>query len=503
MQPILVQIFKMNKLKLAALAILLSSATTTFAGGLLTNTNQNINFLRNPARDGAIGIDGVYYNPAGVAFLDQGFHLSLNIQNAHQTRTITSTNPVFALGEKNDGNVTKTFGGKADAPILPSVQAAYNKDKWSFQFNFAITGGGGKCEFENGLGSFESVVGTIASQLEPLGVKGYDVDGYMQGRQYYYGFTLGAAYKVTDKLSVYGGARLLYGSASYKAKLDNIQVGTAKGYVPFGDFLDEASNSIAGGIAQVNAAIAEKQAKGEPIPESYTQQLAIYQGTQQKLDMLGVYRNGVNLMSDQTGWGISPIIGIDYKTGNFNFAAKYEFKTRMRMKNKSTVKEASMIDAVNKFQDGTEVEEDSPALLTLGAQWSVCPTVRINAGYHHFFDTDAHMYQHAEKKLDGGTNEYLGGVEWDITKRLQVSGGLQFTRYQLTDDYMNDMSFVVNSYSFGFGLGYQINDMIKVNAAYFQTNYTDYEKVMSAEPLICDSFTRTSRVLGIGVDLKF
>lgn len=493
----------MNKLKLAALAILLSSATTTFAGGLLTNTNQNINFLRNPARDGAIGIDGVYYNPAGVAFLDQGFHLSLNIQNAHQTRTITSTNPVFALGEKNDGNVTKTFGGKADAPIIPSVQAAYNKDKWSFQFNFAITGGGGKCEFENGLGSFESVVGTIASQLEPLGVKGYDVDGYMQGRQYYYGFTLGAAYKVTDKLSVYGGARLLYGSASYKAKLDNIQVGTAKGYVPFGDFLDEASNSIAGGIAQVNAAIAEKQAKGEPIPESYTQQLAIYQGTQQKLDMLGVYRNGVNLMSDQTGWGISPIIGIDYKTGNFNFAAKYEFKTRMRMKNKSTVKEASMIDAVNKFQDGTEVEEDSPALLTLGAQWSVCPTVRINAGYHHFFDTDAHMYQHAEKKLDGGTNEYLGGVEWDITKRLQVSGGLQFTRYQLTDDYMNDMSFVVNSYSFGFGLGYQINDMIKVNAAYFQTNYTDYEKVMSAEPLICDSFTRTSRVLGIGVDLKF
>ena len=45
--------------------------------------------------------------------------------------------------------------------------------------------------------------------------------------------------------------------------------------------------------------------------------------------------------------------------------------------------------------------------------------------------------------------------------------------------------------------------MIKVNAAYFQTNYTDYEKVMSAEPLICDSFTRTNRVLGIGVDLKF
>ena len=99
----------MNKLKLAALAILLSSATTTFAGGLVTNTNQNINFLRNPARDGAIGIDGVYSNPAGVAFLEQGFHVSLNLQNVHQTRTITSTNPVFALGKNNNGNVTKKF----------------------------------------------------------------------------------------------------------------------------------------------------------------------------------------------------------------------------------------------------------------------------------------------------------------------------------------------------------------------------------------------------------
>lgn len=507
----------MNKLKLASLAILLSSATTSFAGGLLTNTNQNINFLRNPARDGAIGIDGAYSNPAGVAFLDQGFHVSLNLQNAHQTRTITSTNPAFALGEKNNGSMTKVFEGKADAPIIPSVQAAYNKDKWSFQFNFAVTGGGGKCEFENGLGSFESVVGTIAQQLAPLGAQGYDVDGYMQGRQYYYGFTLGAAYKVTDKLSVYGGARLLYGSASYKAKLDNIQVKTGEGFVPFSGFLDNANNTIAGGISQVNAGIAQVQAgmdqytaAGLPIPDALTQQmaqlqgtLATLQGTQQKLDQLTPYRNGVNLMSDQTGWGIAPIIGIDYKTGDFNFAAKYEFKTRMRMKNKSTVKETSVIPAVNKFQDGTEVEEDSPALLTLGAQWSVCPTVRLNLGYHHFFDTDAHMYQHAEKNLDGGTNEYLGGVEWDITKRLQVSGGVQFTRYQLTDDYMNDMSFVVNSYSFGFGLGYQINNMIKVNAAYFQTNYTDYEKVMQTDPLICDSFTRTNRVFGLGVDLKF
>lgn len=493
----------MNKLKSFCLGLALATAMTAGAGGILTNTNQNIHFLRNPARDAAIAIDAVYTNPAGVVFLDSGFHISFNIQNAHQTRTITSTNPFFALGKKNNGNDTKVFKGDADAPIIPSIQAAYNTGKWSFQFNFAITGGGGKCEFPNGLGSFESVVGGIASQLSPLGVTGYDVDGYMQGRQYYYGFQVGAAYKINDHWSVYGGARLLYGSASYKAKLDNIQVNTTNGFVPFDKFVDNTNTTLDNGISQVQAGIAQYEAMGLPVPAELVQKLAMLQATQKSIEQLEPYKNGVNLMSDQTGWGIAPVIGVDYKTGNFNFAAKYEFKTRMRMENKSTVKEASVIDAVNKFRDGSSVEEDTPALLTLGAEWSVSPTVRVSAGYHHFFDKDAHWYKHSEKLLDGGTNEYLCGAEWDVNKRLQISGGLQFTRYQLTDDYMNDMSFVVNSYTFGFGFGYRVSEKVNINLAYFQTNYTDYDRVTSVEPRVSDSFTRTNRVLGLGVDLKF
>ena len=34
---------------------------SALAGGILTNTNQSIDFLRNPARDAAIGLDGVLY----------------------------------------------------------------------------------------------------------------------------------------------------------------------------------------------------------------------------------------------------------------------------------------------------------------------------------------------------------------------------------------------------------------------------------------------------------
>ena len=64
----------------SAMALIVS--IPTFAGGILTNTNQNATFLRNPARDAAIAIDGVYSNPAGIAFMPQGFHMSVSWQAA-------------------------------------------------------------------------------------------------------------------------------------------------------------------------------------------------------------------------------------------------------------------------------------------------------------------------------------------------------------------------------------------------------------------------------------
>lgn len=492
----------MNKIRLICLSVMTAlSAMTVWAGGLLTNTNQSIEFLRNPTRDAAIGIDGVYSNPAGVVFLGDGIHVSFNLQNAHQTRTVLTTSPYFPMGIQNGGKDQKEFEGVADAPIIPSLQAAWNKGKWSFQFNFAITGGGGKCEFDRGLGSFENVVGSIAYKLNGLGVSAYDVNGYMKGRQYYYGFTLGAAYKVSDNFSVYGGLRLLYGSASYQAKLSDIQVKTADGMVAFDKFVDASTATVIGGLAQVNAGIEQLKAAGIPETNAMYQELLAKQqtlmGAEQQLNMLEPYKNGVNLMSDQAGWGVAPIIGVDYKTGKFNFAAKYEFKTRMRMKNKSTVKEASIIPAINKFVDGSSVAEDSPALLTVGAQYEILSSLRVMAGWHHYFDQDTKQWT---KEMLDDSNEYLLGAEWDINKVVSVSAGGQRTKYGMKNAGMNDMSFNVSSYSFGFGVGVNVTEKVKINAAYFQTLYDDYNKVTSESPRVSDSFTRTNRVLGLGVN---
>ena len=529
---------------LLAGVMLTAASTTATAGGILTNTNQSIDFLRNPARDAAIGLDGVYSNPAGVAFLPEGFHLGFNWQYAHQTRTIKSTSPFFALGRKNGGQTTKTFEGVADAPFLPSIQAAYNTGNWSWQFNFSVPGGGGACEFNDGLGSFESVVGNIASsfmtldgmaaqlngltsQLTPLyamlgqkapgtistyGVNGYDMNGYMQGRQYYFGFQLGTAYKINKNLAVYGGLRVLYGTATYKAKISNIMVGTQGGYVDFSNFLPNVPAQ-----AQQNAAVAQQHLEllnqveqaGMMTDQLRQAQTAVAAGLNQlqqssgQLATLSKYTEGVNLLCNQSSVGIAPIVSVDYKFGNFNFAAKYEFKTQIRMKNESTVNEASEIAAVNKFRDSEEVNEDVPALLTIGAMWSPVEDVRLNLGYHHYFDKDASWYNNTQDLLAHDSNEYLAGVEWDLSDKLTISAGGQITRYGLTDDYMNDMSFVTNSYSFGLGFNYKASDNITLKVAYFQTNYDDYKR-NDYPPLsgMSDTFTRTNRVLGIGCELN-
>ena len=479
------------------------TTVSALAGGILTNTNQSVSFLKNPARDAAIGLDGVYSNPAGVVFMNEGFHIAFNWQYAHQTRTITSTNPLFALGKKNGGLGVKKFEGVADAPIIPSLQAAYNKDNWSIQLNLSVPGGGGSCEFADGLGSFESVVGSIANMLKPLGAQGYDMNGYMKGRQYYYGVQVGAAYKIYPSLSVYGGLRLLYGDATYKAKISNIEVKTEGGYIDFADYLQGASTTINNGLDQVNAGIAQYQAASMDAPAELLAKQVQLESTKTSLNQLQKYAQGVNLLCNQDGIGIAPVVGIDYKVSNFNFAAKYEFKTQIRMKNESTVNEASEIAAVNKYRDGEKVNEDAPALLTVGAQWKPVDAVALNVGWHHFFDKNASWYNNTQDLLDHDSNEYLAGVEWDVTDKLNVSCGGQLTRYGLSDQYMNDMSFVVNSYSIGFGFAYKVKDYLTLTAAYFQTNYGKYNRENYPSEGVSDSFTRTNHVLGLGCQVDF
>ena len=496
---------------------LLAFSSSIKAGGLLTNTNQSIAFLRSLARNGAIGIDGVYSNPAGVAFLPNGLHISFNVQNVYQTRIINSGLTIPALQgtpyyqpfklNGGDKNGIKEFKGEASAPIIPSFQIAKNYDKWGFQMGFGIVGGGGKATFNGGLPSFERQIamlpGLLVSQGFTTTEPAYSVNSYMHGQQYDFGLQLGATYKINEKLAVYGGARFNYIYNKYEGNIVNISANINGKMVNLHDFFSTKANAMTQ-LANQSKQMAEQTA--DPAAKAkYEAAAKQYQAGAEKLNAAKEQVADKYLDCTQRGWGITPIIGIDYKTGRWNLAARYEFTTKFNIENNTKR------DDTGQFQNGVNTPNDLPGLLSLGAQYEVLDNLRLLAGYHYYFDKDARMANNKQRLLSSNTREYLAGVEWDIKPGITVSMGGQRTQYGLGDgSYLSDLSFVTSSYSFGFGAKIKVAKNAHLNIAYFFTDYEKFNKKYETSTKAggtdikmqnTDEFTRTNKVFGVGLDI--
>lgn len=430
----------------------------TFAGDYLTNTNQNAAFLRMIARGASIDVDGVYSNPAGLAFLpEDGFHLSLTGQSAYQTREILAISPLWTL----DGNTTERYyKGTASAPIIPSFHGAYKKDKWVISASFAITGGGGKASFDNGLPMFDALaIGGIYTNAQLTGLVGkpvtpdmYEINSAMDGKQYIYGVQLGVSYRFNNWLSAFIGGRMNYVKSGYEG----------------------------------------------------------YLKAQMKEEFGGMALTNLELDCDQSGWGLTPIIGLDAKLGRWNLAAKYEFQTNLNIENKTNKLEVPVgtPEAVIKpYADGEQTPSDIPAFLSVAAGYEILPTLRASVEYHFFDDKRAGMLNERQKTLKHGTHEYLAGIEWDVIKYLTISGGFQKTNYGLSDDFQTDTSFYCSSYSLGFGARARLNDALSLDIAYFWTTYDDYTKTSANYNGTgmpgTDVYSRTNKVFGLSLNYHF
>lgn len=447
----------MKKILLIGAASLIVSIPT-FAGDYLTNTNQNAAFLRMIARGASIDVDGVYSNPAGLAFLpEDGFHLSLTGQSAYQTREILATSPLWTL----DGNTTERYyKGTASAPIIPSFHGAYKKDKWVISASFAITGGGGKASFDNGLPMFDALaIGGIYTNAQLTGLVGkpvtpdmYEINSAMDGKQYIYGVQLGVSYRFNNWLSAFIGGRMNYVKSGYEG----------------------------------------------------------YLKAQMKEEFGGMALTNLELDCDQSGWGLTPIIGLDAKLGRWNLAAKYEFQTNLNIENKTNKLEVPVgtPEAVIKpYADGEQTPSDIPAFLSVAAGYEILPTLRASVEYHFFDDKRAGMLNDRQKTLKHGTHEYLAGIEWDVIKYLTISGGFQKTNYGLSDDFQTDTSFYCSSYSLGFGARARLNDALSLDIAYFWTTYDDYTKTSANYNGTgmpgTDVYSRTNKVFGLSLNYHF
>lgn len=167
------------------------------AGGLVTNTNQSASWVRLPVRDASVEIDAVYYNPAGLMKLENGFHFSVSNQTIRQTKKVT--NNYAGLNDAYGLNVHE-YDGKVSAPVFPSVYAVYKLDKFAFSFGFNPIGGGGSATFKKGLPSFEISPSDLVPSLAAKGATAYRLDTYFKGTSVFFGYQGAVSYKINDMI---------------------------------------------------------------------------------------------------------------------------------------------------------------------------------------------------------------------------------------------------------------------------------------------------------------
>ena len=274
----------------------------------------------------------------------------------------------------------------------------------------------------------------LIGAIQPGAVTGYSMDTHMQGRQYYFGGQFGVGYKISPNLNVSVGGRVIYAQCNYYGYVRNISVNVpGMGSVPAAKFFENQN------MPDFASIVSDKE-----------------------------------LNCDQSGWGFTPIVSADYKVGKVNLSARYEFKTKLRLKNQTGENSSGL----SEYNDGVKVKADIPAILALGVRYEVIKPLRLNAGFHYYFDKQATQHENKHNYLKKGGWELLAGAEVDVAPRWTVSAGWQTTNYGLGDNskFISDMSFVTNSNSLGIGARFQLRKKVALNIAYFKTFYKNYER---------------------------
>ncbi len=474
-----------SKSLVAALAVLM--AGHAFAGGILTNTNQSVAFLRHIARGVTLDADAPYYNPAGTAFMDDGWMLSLNIQSAFMTRITTTDYAPFGMNAVHPGITSHRYEGSIVSPAVPNVYATYKHNRWAAFFSAGVTGGGGRVKFRDGLGSFEQPFAVLPSAITALGsaygisASQYSLDCSFRGLTMNLSAQLGASYRITDWLSAAAMVRLHYARNRYDGHITDIMVnptGAALGFDGSMMRADAFFTAVAGALQATNPEMAAMAAQ-------YAQLTG------------DIYVDCV-----QKAWGVSPVVALYFKKGGWSASARYEFIAPMTLTNHTRQ------DDLGAYQDGDKTPNDIPALLSVALGRSFMDErLRLTAEYHYFFDKQADMAGGREAKIDTGTAEYLFGAEFDLSQKFTVSAGVQRTVYSTHDEYFSDVNHVLSATSVGFGGAWNINERLRLNAGYFFSLY-DKRSVESVVETMAGSvpattlYDRRSGVLGVGLDLK-
>lgn len=523
---------------------LLSLPFFSYSGGIVTNQNQSAAYIRMFARDASTDIDAVFFNPAGLTKLDDGFYLSLNYQYINQNKIVTSD---YA----NLATIPTDFEGKISVPIFPGVYAAYKTGKFVFSFGWNPVGGGGGATFEKGLPSFEIPVSDLVPSLQAQGATAYSLDAYFEGSSVYWGYQLGASYEINDMLSIYLGARYVTAKNTYAGHLTDVNItiggtetpaaaffsGTATMLQPLYDGLTPLYDGGAGAYtlaeaeyggyitsAQRTALEAGFAALGlpaaTPIGTAYENYVSpSYLGARRAEYVLA---DQEDVEVEQTGSGIAPIIGanINLLDKKLNIGLKYEFMTKLELENKTTTDFIIDYDYLTgtetgMFPDGAKFRNDMPAMFAVGFDYKITDKFSVASGFHMYFDKSANYGREVDdidvdndQVIDRNSTEFALGLEYKISDKLLLSIGYLNTQTGVTEDYQTDLSYSQNSNTIGLGGAYAISSGIDLNVGFGYTMYNDARKIYDVTDALgfshvtTESYDKDNLFVAFGLDFK-
>jgi len=538
-------------------------APLVFAGGLLTNTNQSAQFIRMMSRNASTGIDAVYFNPAGLIKMEDGWHFAVYSQTIFQTKPVDSKFPLL-----NDGY----YEGIVEIPVFPTAFAVYKMDNWAFSLGFGPNAGGGSATFDRGLPSFEipitKVVPGLAglTQINPaLNVTGYDAELSFDGSSVFWGIQLGATYRLSDMFSVYGGVRYLPSKNTYYGTIENIQLKVGDTYYPAPTWLTATSGQV-GGIADMATAAANMPQTLQPLIDGGAGDFTLTQlegggyisstqraGIEGGLEMIGLSEQQINAMNlnmihgaytqaspqfqqqanqlnavsatlagtagqlgdkevdtEQTGAGFTPMIGVNFSpVENLNIAVKYEMKTILELTNKTKV------DDLGLFPDGTKSRNDLPAILGVGVGYNA-GLVEAQLSYNMYFNKgvdwgyntrdlaiwkDRDPSQIRNREIEKNGMEIGLGLQFNVVDNFAFSVGGLYGDMGIADSYQSDFSYSNPSVTAGAGIQWKISDALALDAGFSNTFYQD-QTVSFNDPDLgnySENLTKTTLNFAIGL----
>lgn len=314
------------KLKIAILSIL--SSIFLNAASIDYLSNNSAAYFQNPSQTAKISVEGIFYNPAGTVFLEDGNYVNVNMANSLIQESMTLN------GKKLASN---NYAG------APTFNYLHKNDNYSLFANLSVIAGGATLKYDEGVAGIELAAQTFnAASGGRLGAT--VTKNQFSGQNRYYQLMLGGAYKVNEQFSVGGGLKYVYATRKLNGH-------GGFGYNPLvGRFMGLQGNDL-----YIDA---ERKANGVGA-------------------IIGLDYKPTETLN----------LALKYETPvKLKFKTKTEESTNMSLGGRFI----GLSDFYPKYKDGVVSRRDLPGVLSLGISKDINKWT-VSGGYIHYFNNSANI----------------------------------------------------------------------------------------------------------------